>query len=72
MPKDKRTVKVDGSCFWMEASSEGGYILGAPLDWRGDPDYDATFELDSRAFVSNEVFNQFREAIRFLVTYEQG
>jgi len=67
-----RTVIVDGNCFWMEADSEGGYILGAPLKADRTPDMDALFELDPRAFVSTHSYHQFREAIRFLVTYQRG
>jgi hypothetical protein len=68
----ERTVKVDGNCFWMEADSEGGYLFGAPISSDGSVDFGAVFELDSRAFVSYESFKQFRESIRFLLTYERG
>lgn len=67
-----RFVIVDGNCFWMEADSEGGYILGAPLDSNGQADMGAIFELDPNAFASNIVYNEFREAIRFLVSYQRG
>jgi hypothetical protein len=45
----------------------GGYIVGAPV---GDPE--ALFELDPRAFRTQSDYEQFREAIRFLTTYQRG
>ncbi len=63
-----RTVVVDGNCFWMEVDGpSGGYIVGAPV---GDPE--ALFELDPRAFRTQSDYEQFREAIRFLTTYQRG
>ena len=68
----ERTVRVDGNLFWMEVEPSGGYIVGVPVDQYGAPDWGAPFELDPRAFKNHAAYCNFRESIRFLLTYERA
>ena len=68
---DRVSVIVDGNAFQMHVEPSGGYIVGYPVDAHGMIDLDEGFELDSRAFKDFDTYNKFREAIRFLLTYER-